>query len=87
MIQVVADKNWSLYKKGEVVTKFNSAGEHRLECAILHSLSVLKFTGTRTEDGKSIVRDGYEKNPAYAETVELYLSLFGRLPDGHDFIN
>jgi len=69
MIQVVADQNWSLYPKGEIVTKLNKRGEARLKNTIQHSLLIQRRT------------NGFESNPKYLETIDLFVSLFGRRPD------
>jgi len=77
MIQVTANETNDFHDKGEVVTKLNRRGRNRLNETILHSLHHLKY-------GKDeLTMIGYEDNPTYQETVDLYVSLFGRRPSGH----
>lgn len=71
MIVVKADKTNDLYRKGEIVTKLNKKGESRLRNTIKHSLFHLRR------------REGFESNPTYLQTIELYASLFGRKPSGY----
>jgi hypothetical protein len=73
MIQVTANKTNDLHDKGEIVTKLNERGEEVLRQQLTHRLYTLKNSPVF----KSL------EHTSYADTLGVYVALFGDRPYGH----
>ena len=73
MIQVTANETNDLHDKGEVVTKLNKRGEKVLRNALVARANKLRRTYNNSE----------KRPQMYEDTINLYVSLFGRRPSGH----
>jgi hypothetical protein len=77
MIQVIANETNDQHDKGEVITKLNRNGEAVLEKTL---------RGVANDIRPSTVLEGYDRT-AYEDTINLYVSLFGRRLEKHHSFN